>query len=208
MTESIRALSPVDKNQVPVEQVPHALSEAELLLAISTRLSLTHTLHEGVSAIIAIAKTEIDAELGSLFFNDPITKELFFFPTESDSSQIIRIPNTSGIAGHVFHTGRPEIIDDPYADPRFNRSVDVETGVVTRNILCVPLTSARGEIIGVAELINKRAGNFTESEKARFAQMVLIGALSLKGVHFPELRNETRAKLAHFVEPLKRSNET
>ena len=70
------------------------------------------------------------------------------------------------------------------------------------------LTSARGEIIGVAELINKRSGNFTESEKSRFAQMVLIGALALKGVHFPELRNETRAKLAHFVEPLKRSNET
>ena len=201
-------MPPIDKSQVPVEQVPYALSEAELLLAISTRLSITQNLHEGVSAIIAIAKTEIDAEMGSLFFNDPVTRELFFFPTESDSSHVIRIPNTSGIAGHVFHSGKPEIIDDPYADPRFNRQVDAETGVITRTILCVPLTSARGEIIGVAELINKRSGTFTEAEMGRFAKMVMIGALALKGVHFPELRSEVRAKLAHFVEPLKRSNET
>lgn len=203
-------MSSPSKHTIPVQHVPLAHSEAELLLAISTRLSVTGNVHDGVAAIISIAKTEIDADLGSLFFNDPTTNELFFFPTEDNPAQeVIRIPNTSGIAGHVFHSGKAEVIDDPYADPRFNRTVDKETGIVTRNILCVPLTSARNEIIGVAQLINKRTGRFTDAEMARFTRMVLIGVLALKSRHFPEeRRNEVRARLAYFCEPIKRGKVT
>jgi adenylate cyclase len=39
----------------------------------------------------------------------------------------------------VFTSGKPEIIDDAYADARFNQEVDRRTGYRTRNILCVPI---------------------------------------------------------------------
>lgn len=185
-------------------QASRAHHEAELLLAISHRLDLTLTLSEGVAAIVGIAKEEIDAEIGSLFFNDPKTKELFFFVAEEEYKRVIRIPNTSGIAGHVFTTGKPTIIHDPYSDERFNKKVDQETGFLTRSILCAPLKSAKGEIIGVAELLNKRSGPFTDADLALFTRMVLIGALALKRVHFPELRAGGRAAKAHFTEPMKR----
>lgn len=179
-------------------------NEAGLLLAISDRLAQTATLFEGVSTIINIAKAELDAELGSLFFNDPKTNELFFFLSDDPDTDAVRIPNDSGIAGYVFKTGQAEIIDDPYADERFNRSVDMQTGLVTRSIMCVPLTSGRGETIGVAELLNKRSGHFTIDDLALFMKMILIGMLALKGAHFPEMRAGARAKASHFAEPLMR----
>jgi adenylate cyclase len=193
--------------QLTSEKTSRAHHEAELLLAISNHLTQSSTLFEGVCGIIDIAKMEIDAEIGSLFFNDPKTNELFFFLGEGDGGRIIRIPNTSGIAGHVFKSGQPEIVHDPYSDPRFNRSVDHETGFLTRSIMCVPVRSARGEIIGVAELLNKRSEKFAPAEMALFARMVLIGVLALKGAHFPERRDEARAIKAYFSEPLKRNNE-
>lgn len=43
----------------------------------------------------------------------------------------IRILNTSGVAGYVFTKGEGVIIPDAYADPRFNRNIDEQTGFVT-----------------------------------------------------------------------------
>jgi hypothetical protein len=48
------------------------------------------------------------------------------------------IPMNTGIAGYVANTGEVQNIPDPYADPRFNRRVDSETGFTTRNLICLP----------------------------------------------------------------------
>lgn len=42
---------------------------------------------------------------------------------------------TAGIAGHCAMTGERLLVNDPYADPRFNQAIDKETGFVTRNML-------------------------------------------------------------------------
>ncbi len=79
----------------------------------------------------------------------------------------IRLLNTSGIAGHVFTTGESIIVHDAYSDPRFNRAIDEQTGFVTRNILCVPIRTVKGEIIGVAQALNKHKGKFTAPRPGR-----------------------------------------
>ena len=38
---------------------------------------------------------------------------------------------------------------------RFNAEVDQQTGYRTRSILCMPLKNSRGDVIGVAQAINK-----------------------------------------------------
>ena len=40
-------------------------------------------------------------------------------------------------------------------DPRFNNTIDKETGYRTRSLLCVPMIDGRGETIGVVQAINK-----------------------------------------------------
>ena len=71
-----------------------------------------------------------------------------------------RIPIGTGVAGFVAKTRQGLNIKDAYADPRFNRAVDKQTGFKTNSILCLPIfgpISGEGvpELVGVASLINK-----------------------------------------------------
>ena len=76
-------------------------------------------------------------------------------------SALFVIPIDPGsIAGHVAATGETVFIDDVDAlDPalpyRFNRGFDERTGYRTRSILCFPLTTLDGKVIGVVQLINR-----------------------------------------------------
>ena len=52
-------------------------------------------------------------------------------------------------------------------DPRFNQEVDKQTGFRTRNILCMPILNYEGDIMGVAQIMNKTDGQAftTDDEK-------------------------------------------
>lgn len=100
------------------------LREAELLLEVSRRMSATDTRDEVLAVLLDTTSNELDAERGTLFLNDPETKELYSRVAQGPFRREIRILNTTGIAGYVFSTGEGQIVHDAYADPRFNRSVD------------------------------------------------------------------------------------
>jgi putative ABC transport system ATP-binding protein len=82
----------------------------------------------------------------------------------------IRIPMTRGIAGHVASTGETVNIPDVTADPRFDPSVDRETGYRTRSILCMPIRDREQQVFAVAQLLNKQGGAaFTAADERAFA---------------------------------------
>ncbi len=64
----------------------------------------------------------------------------------------------------MAETGDTLNIKDAYSDPRFNKSVDEQTGYTTKTILCMPIT-IRGQVIGVVEMVNKKVGDFTKVKK-------------------------------------------
>lgn len=66
-----------------------------------------------------------------------------------------------GIAGYVAETAETLNVADAYTDPRFNKSIDEQTGYVTKNILCMPIC-IRGQVIGVVQMVNKTSGAFTK----------------------------------------------
>jgi putative ABC transport system ATP-binding protein len=85
----------------------------------------------------------------------------------------IRFPVGTGIAGVVAQTGESIRIDDAYADPRFNRDVDRQTGFRTRSILCLPVKNQRGEVFAVAQLLNRKDGHpFDATDEQRFASFI------------------------------------
>lgn len=85
-----------------------------------------------------------------------------------------------GIAGHVAVTGKPVNIPDAYADPRFDRRTDDLTGFRTKCILCVPVKNQVGEVLGVIQAINKRAGQFTEQDMEILCSISSIISISLE----------------------------
>ena len=71
----------------------------------------------------------------------------------------ICIPFGTGICGHVAKTKQVVNLKDAYEDPRFNKQVDEATGYRTQSLVCMPVCNHDGEVIGVAQIINKRENN-------------------------------------------------
>ncbi|CAE7191200.1 Prkg1 [Symbiodinium sp. KB8] len=99
------------------------------------------------------------AQRCSVFLLDEAAQQLWSVSTDTGAE--IRIPKDKGIAGECCCQGKVINIPDAYADPRFNKQVDIQTGYRTRSILAVPII-ARGEshtshVVGVIQMINKVA---------------------------------------------------
>src|SRR5574340_350081 len=171
------------------------LHMAELLLEVSHKMAEFDTLDEVLNALVDMTTARLNAERGTLFLNDPESNELYSRVAQGNIQREIRLLNSSGIAGFVFTTGEPLIIHDAYSDPRFNRSIDEQTGFVTQNILCVPIKTVKGEVIGVAETINKRKGKFTTHDLHLLQAMTSQGTVALQSAQFIE-----RMKLRHKQE--------
>src|SRR5436853_476916 len=93
-------------------------------------------------------------------------KCLVFFSYPVGSCHIIRFPADKGIAGAAVMTGKVVNVPEPYLDPRFNASVDTQTGYRTRNLLAVPLQNMiDGEVVGAFEILNKRTGSFDHEDE-------------------------------------------
>ncbi|HEX8964359.1 MAG TPA: GAF domain-containing protein [Rhodocyclaceae bacterium] len=176
------------------------LRHAELLLEVTRRMAAYDTLDGVLHALVEMTTAELNAERGSLFLNDPDTNELYSRAAQGNIQREIRLLNTSGIAGHVYTSGEPLIIHDAYADPRFNRSVDEQTGFTTRNILCVPIKSVKGEVVGVAQTLNKKSGRFTRHDLHLLQEMTSQGTLALQSAQFIERMQAVRKQEMEFID--------
>jgi adenylate cyclase len=176
------------------------LRQLEVLLEVTRRMAGYETLDEVLKALVDMTTAELGAERGSLFLNDPDTNELYSRVAQGAIQREIRILNNSGIAGHVYTTGEALIIQDAYADSRFNRSVDEQTGFTTRNILCVPIKTVKGEIIGVAQTLNKKTGKFTKQDLHQLEAMTSQGTLALQSAQFIERMQAIRRQEMEFID--------
>jgi adenylate cyclase len=175
------------------------LEQAEMLLDISRKMAAIETLDEVLEALIKMTTWEMGAERSTLFLNDPQTGELYSRFAQGNFHREIRLLNTSGIAGHVFQSGKGQIIHDPYKDKRFNRAIDEQTGFKTKSILCAPIKTARGEVIGVAQTLNKKKGRFTKGDMELLEAMTMQATISLQSTQFVERMKKTREKEMEFL---------
>ena len=193
---------PVGKKKPPErdQEGRRRLRHLELLLEVTRRMASYGTLDEVLQALVEMTTTELNAERGSLFLNDPDTNELNSRVAQGNIQREIRILNTSGVAGYVYTAGEALIIHDAYADDRFNRSIDEQTGFITHNILCVPIKTVKGEVIGVAQTLNKRSGKFTRQDLNLLEAMTSQGTLALQSAQFIERMQAIRRQEMEFID--------
>ncbi len=176
------------------------MSQAEILLRVSDEISSMTTLDEQLGKLIELTGMATKAERGTLFLNDSTTGELYSKVAQGERRREIRILNTTGIAGHVYQTGESLLIADARSDDRFNSTVDETTGFVTRNMLCVPVKTRRGDILGVAQVINKTQGQFTKTDLDLFAAMIIQASVVLQSTLIVERMERNRVQEAKFLE--------
>lgn len=155
----LAGLQDAEKTQLLLRIAAMARRNAALV-DVANRVSDTLSLDVLFPRLLEVVTESLDVERSSLFLYDAETGELFSRVMQGNAVGEVRFPVGQGIAGSVFTSGRGEIIPDAYADSRFNRWVDTETGYRTRNLLCVPIRNNRNEVIGVTQALNKRAGEF------------------------------------------------
>lgn len=174
-------------------QVGVALANAQLYEGLRTNLDRLSRLMKVSAAISSeldldallrtISQTTsylLHAERSTVFLVDRARNELWSRVAEGLDQEEIRIPLNAGIAGMVATTGTPIRISDAYADPRFNPEVDRLTGYRTRTVLCAPMRNARGQVIGVFQVLNKRGGDFSALDEQLLASLSSQAAMAVE----------------------------
>src|SRR5262245_8939299 len=137
-----------------------------ILLEVAKALANQLRLDDLLSTIIGKTAEVLDAERATLFLYDQARDELWSKTADQLEIKEIRFRCGEGIAGDVAKTRAVANITDAYADARFNRDYDKQTGFRTRSVLCMPLSGSHKELIGVIQVLNKksRAGFDQEDE--------------------------------------------
>ncbi|BFY98626.1 hypothetical protein BsWGS_01666 [Bradybaena similaris] len=106
----------------------------------------------------------------------------------TEANEIV-VPFGVGIAGNVAKTREIINIKDVYADPRFNQEVDKKTGYRTHSILSMPILNYEGEVIGVAQIINKITGNheFTKQDEDLFQKYLTFCGIGITNAQLFEM---------------------
>ncbi|MFO0722223.1 MAG: GAF domain-containing protein [Myxococcota bacterium] len=187
---SLRFTSDVNQLQLRNEKLSALLDVAKALIE-------EHTIDPLLDLIMAESARTVDAERCSLFIMGRDGKELWSKIAHGLSSgqNIIRLPVGQGIAGQVAQTGRPLNIPDAYADPRFNRAVDVSTGYHTKTILCVPMMG-RDRVVGVVQALNHRDGPFSDEDEEL---LMALGAMAAAAIENANLYEDIEKLFEGFV---------
>ncbi len=179
-----------------------AKSKFELLLEAAQRIGSDVPVDELLIYLSDVARDLLEVDRCSLFLAD--AKKRVLWTKVAHGVDRIEVPWDKGIVGWVFQHKEPLIVQDAYADPRFNPEVDKKTGYHTKNILAVPLKNRLGEVIGVYQAINKLTGEFSEEDLKVFT---LIGAYAASAIEnsmlYHKLRKayeETIIRLAYAAE--------
>jgi adenylate cyclase len=172
---------------------------AELVLDISHKVAREEILDDQLRIIVEEITRVTGSERGSLFLNDPQTDELYSRIALGGIEREIRFLNNTGIAGWVFTEGKAKIVKDVYDNPHFNKSIDQKSGFTTRNILCVPVRTVRGDVIGVAQTLNKIDGDFSDDDLSLVEAISTQVAIVLQGTIYVERMHSLREQEAEFL---------
>ncbi|MBD3675061.1 MAG: sigma-54-dependent Fis family transcriptional regulator [Planctomycetaceae bacterium] len=141
---------------------------------------------ESLLKVIAEKATQVlSCDRASIFLWDQDQHEVVAVPALGIQGGSLRIPDDRGIVGEVIQTQNTVIVNDAYADARFNQKVDQESGYKTHSLLCCPLKDGAGKLIGAFEVINKLEGEFNEVDGE---------ILSLLGTQAANALNQSRER--------------
>lgn len=168
----------------------------EAIVEASALVNSTLDLRAIAETIVGIATRLIGAERGSLFLLDArqgVLRSLIAHGVEG-----LQVKVGEGIVGTVAAEDRPLVLEDPYADSRFDRRFDTATGFRTRSLLTVPVRDREGQLVAVLQLLNHLQGAFHSEDVEFLAELGVPFAVALATARLHE-EIVAREKLAEEV---------
>jgi len=146
-----------------MSQLPGNASDLRKILEVTRKLAAPFDLDTMLTEVVNASREVLDADRGTVFLYDEATDELVVqVGTELEH---IRIPSDKGIVGESAQTRQLINVPDCYADDRFNRAIDKQTGYKSRCMLTIPLIGFDASLIGVLQILNKNEGVFDAQDE-------------------------------------------
>jgi hypothetical protein len=171
--------------QNATKSAEHTLSEEAVtaldLMSIAASLNSAIDIDFVLKKIGLAAERMLDSEASSVMLATKDRKHLYFKVASGEKGKALEtmtLPVGRGIGGHVAETLQPEIVNDTRSTPHFASEFDQASGFTTRSLLCVPMT-ARGELIGVIEVLNRRSGPFTPEHVELLSKLASFAAAAI-----------------------------
>jgi signal transduction histidine kinase len=137
------------------------------LIDIARDLASTLDLDILLKRIVSAAADLTEAEAASILLYDDAARQLYFqVATNLDPLTMrgLAVPLDSSIAGWIITNRQPARSRDVKSDPRHFAAIEKQTHVTTTSLLGVPLIT-KEKVVGVLEVINKHAGEFTADDE-------------------------------------------
>jgi len=163
----------------------------EAILRISMALPKYPDLEDLLDYISNEIKRLLGTEGSLVTLLDQEKDELYFLGAAYDDTAAekrvkkIRFPVDQLMAGKVIRSGEPVIVSNTFEEPRLQRERDKKLGYETKNLLLVPLRSG-DRIIGVLCAINKKEGDFDQTDIELLSMIAGTVVLSVENARFSE----------------------
>jgi signal transduction histidine kinase len=151
------------------------------LVELSVTLNSTLDLDALLQLITATATELLDCEAASILLYDEKNPRLFFAAaTGSDPKKLaeIPVPIENSLAGAIFRTNQPLILNNAEQDPRHYSLVSDHIKFKINTLLGVPMP-IKDRTMGVLEAVNKRSGGFTESDVTILSVIATHAAIAI-----------------------------
>lgn len=182
-------------------------STALELFSIAGSLGSTLDLDYLLEKIGLAAERLLDSEASSIMLVTDDKKSLYFKVAGGEVGSKLKkmtLPIGQGIAGWVAQHRQPEVVVDTSKDPRFAGRFDKASGFVTRSLLAVPMVF-RGELVGVAEVLNKRRGLYTPEDTTLLSSLANLAAVAISNARIVQ---DQKNFFSHVLELLVASIES
>ncbi|MEK7863227.1 MAG: GAF domain-containing protein [Chloroflexota bacterium] len=150
-----------------------------LILMKLSHLSVQKDREAYLRGLVDLCSQAVDSERCPVYIVDQARNELWARVAQRTTTEI-RLPLGVGLAGQAALSGETINVPDAYADPRFDRNVDLRTGFRTLNMLVVPVWGSAGRPVGVIQALNKRDGTFERRDQMLLEQVALTVAPALE----------------------------
>ena len=173
----------------------------QLKRLVTLSVTLNSTLDPGalLQLIISTAAELLDCEAVSILLYDEKRPRLYFAAaTGSDPKKLaeVPVPIEDSLAGIIFRTNRPVIINNVKQDPRHYSLVSEHIHFNVKTLIGVPML-IKDRVVGVIEAVNKHSGSFTDRDETILS---VIGTHAAIAINNAQLLATTKQALKKVKE--------
>ncbi|HMM59098.1 MAG TPA: GAF domain-containing protein [Candidatus Rifleibacterium sp.] len=183
------------------------LQSLENIISMGEKLLTTFDVTELLDALVDSASSLLESEGATLYLVDPFEKCLTSQSIHADGIKEVTVAiDNRSIAGYTAANRMSINITDAYGDLshippelKFNCHYDEVSGRKTRNLITHPLL-INDELIGVFQVINKKNGDFDESDQTILKNFSLVAAIAIMNARLMERVMEAQAGAYNVME--------